>query len=273
MLLEGVPLSYRMVRMCGCMRKSARGVDTAVRRRVESKAPALTRRIARAMAKHARGVAPKIARRYAALTKGDEDIINSLIAALNADDFGDAIDGQLSYAMRQAFKSQALSGLTDVGLEATAGMTDQMDQAAKDYAETRGGELIKDLAGTTIDDMRALFGRAIEDGMSADDLEKEVLAAGAFSEARAEMIARTELAFAHVQGNVEGWRQSDQVESKQWILGDNHEIDDECDDAVDAGVVPFDDEFVDGIDWPPAHPNCVCDVIPILKQSGDSTEE
>jgi len=94
-----------------------------------------------------------------------------------------------------------------------------------------------------------------------------VLDAGSFSLARAAMIARTELAFAHVSGNVAGWRETGQVDRKRWILGDNHDIDDVCDDAVDAGDVGLDEEFVDGIDFPPAHPNCVCDVLPILKES------
>jgi hypothetical protein len=273
MIVEGVPLSYRTVRLCGCsLRKSKRASPTAVGRYVDRKAPALTRRIARALRAHASDIAPRVAKRYAALTKGDDDIVRRLTELLDAEGLGGELESQMAYALRRAFKAQALTGLQQVGLTASEDMTSQMDQAAKDYAETRGGELIKDLAGTTIDDMRALFGRAIEEGMSADDLEQAVLDAGAFGPARAEMIARTELAFAHMQGNVAGWRQSDQVEKKRWILGDNHDIDDECDEAVDAGEVDFEDEFIDGIDWPPAHPNCICDVIPILRESADTEE-
>lgn len=265
MRLDGVPLSYRTVRLCGCLRKG-KGVDTAVKRYTDAKAPALARALHRTMRKWVISAAPKVAKRYAALTKGDDDIIRQLLAALDADSLGTALETALAAALRRAFKAQALAGLQQVGLTAGEGMTDQMDEMAKDYAELRGGELIKDLAGTTEDDMRALLGSAIDDGMSSNELATEIMEAGAFSKARALMIARTELAFAHVQGNVAGWRQSDQVESKRWILGDNHDIDDVCDDAVDAGEVSFEDEFVDGIVWPPAHPNCVCDVIPVLKE-------
>jgi hypothetical protein len=105
--------------------------------------------------------------------------------------------------------------------------------------------------------------------MSADDLSDAIQEAGAFGEFRADMIARTELAFAHVQGNVEGWRITGEVELKRSILGDLHDIDDECDEAVDAGDIPLEDEFIDGYAFPPYHPNCICDVLPILREGQD----
>ena len=38
-----------------------------------------------------------------------------------------------------------------------------------------------------------------------------------------------------------------------------------CDECVEAGMVPLGDDFADGVDYPPAHPNCICDVVPVLK--------
>jgi len=267
MRLEGTPFTYARVRLCGCDLRKGKGIDTAVKRTADKRGPGLTKRIGKVLTKHAKEVAPKIAKRYAALTKGNEDIIARLMELLDPQSMSEAIESELDYAIRQVFKIQAIIGITQLGLEVSADMVTQMDKAARAWAATRGGELMRDTADTTIEAMRAVFARAIDEGMSADNLESAVLDAGSFSLARAAMIARTELAFAHVSGNVAGWRETGQVDRKRWILGDNHDIDDVCDDAVDAGDVGLDEEFVDGIDFPPAHPNCVCDVLPILKES------
>jgi hypothetical protein len=95
---------------------------------------------------------------------------------------------------------------------------------------------------------------------------------GAFGEARAEMIARTELAYAHVQGNVQAWAETGEVVGTRWILGDLHDKPDVCDECADRGVVPLGDEYADGVDYPPAHPNCICDVVPVLKGDEDDDE-
>lgn len=274
MKLSGIAPRYGLVRMCGCagLAKRSRKVDTAVGRYVDRTAPAVQKRIAKVLRRAGKATAKRVASEYRKITKADDDLVRRLLAQLTAEDDAAAVEGQLAYALRQAFKRQSIQGLTQVGVRADQSIVEQMDQAAKDYAETRGGELIKDLSGTTIDDMRRLFGRAIDEGMSADDLEEAVMEAGAFGEVRAEMIARTELAAAHVQGNVEGWRQSDQVVAKTWILGDLHDIEDECDDAVAAGEIDFEADFVDGIAWPPAHPRCICDVLPVLRESTTDEE-
>jgi F like protein len=121
--------------------------------------------------------------------------------------------------------------------------------------------------------MRELLSNSIDDGVTPSELADKIQGLGAFSDARAMTIARTELAFAYVQGNVQGWKDTGQVSGKRWILGDLHDEPDECDDCADAGDVGIDDDFVDGIDYPPAHPNCICDVLPVLvDQSGDGAD-
>jgi hypothetical protein len=104
---------------------------------------------------------------------------------------------------------------------------------------------------------------AIEEGTSTDDLADQLEENYAFSEARAETIARTEVATADVEGNLQAYRDSGVVEGKEWILGSEHpDIGCECEDAADMGVVPLDDDF-GGIGDPPAHPNCECDMLPV----------
>src|SRR5262249_14242493 len=117
--------------------------------------------------------------------------------------------------------------------------------------------------------LRKLVVDAITEGMSPDELSSAIEDSGAFSEDRADMIARTELAKANVAGNLQGWRDSGEVTGKSWILGSEHGVDDEWDDNADEGVIKLDEDFGSGDDGPPAHPNCVCDVVAELSDEGE----
>jgi hypothetical protein len=234
---------------------------------VATKTPTLARKLRKVLNKQAKRVARKVKSLYADRLFKDAapklDVIASIIAQLDAEQVGEELTGELTTAMLAAFRRAAALGATQLGID-IADITDQVDAAAVAFADARGGELIKDLAGTTEDALQSLLARAVAEGMSPGDLSDAVLEMGTFGEARADMIARTELAFAHVQGNKEGWIQSGQKVGKRSILGDLHDVPDICDDAADAGVVGLDESFVDGADDPPYHVNCVCDLEPVL---------
>jgi hypothetical protein len=251
-------------------------VTTNVARYVGAKAPAVSRALAKILAHHAKRVAAIAANLYHQRLQKDDtsdrEQILALIEELNLEDLGVDINGELTTAMAAAITRAASLGLTQVGIDESGDITAQVDVAAVAWADEHGGELIKNLAGTTADAVQALLSRAVDEGMSSDELSAAIEGMGAFSESRADTIARTELAYAHVQGNVEGWRQSNEVEGKRWILADTHPEPDECDDAADAGVVGLDEDFGDGIDFPPAHPNCLCDVLPVLRETTDAAD-
>ena len=51
--------------------------------------------------------------------------------------------------------------------------------------------------------------------------------------------------------------------------------DDACDECVanaEQGAIGLEDEFLSGDDAPPAHPNCRCDVLPVLIEEGPSDD-
>jgi hypothetical protein len=244
---------------------------TGVGKYVEAKAPAVARKLRKVLRAAGKRLGAAVAKQYAAKLQKDDGtaaLINRILESLDTDDLGLDLQGELLGPMEAAFRRAAAVGATQVGFS-IEDVTKQVDKAAVAYAEQRGGELIKDLAGTTRDSMRSTLQRAVAEGMSTDDLADAIQALGAFSDSRAEMIARTELAFAHVQGNVEGWKASNEVQGKVWVLADTHPEPDECDDAAEAGEVPLDAEFAPGIAYPPAHPNCLCDVIPTLRPRDD----
>jgi len=180
--------------------------------------------------------------------------------------------------------------LIQVGMQDAAdieAMLSQVDERAITYAADRGGELIGKRVlsdGTIIDNpsakwaitdstrdmLRVLVRQAITEGWSTDTLSRNVQDSHAFSESRADMIARTEIAKADVAGNLAGWRASGVVTGKQSIVGSEHDDDDECDDNADIGVIGIDDAFPSGDDGPPYHPRCVCDLIAVTDEETES---
>jgi SPP1 gp7 family putative phage head morphogenesis protein len=159
-------------------------------------------------------------------------------------------------------------------------ITEQANQFAIDYAADRAAEMVGmkyvdgelvpnpngqwQIADATRELLRVDVETAEDEGWSNDRLASALTDNYAFSDARAETIARTETAFADVAGNLNAWAASGQVASKQWIVGDG--CCDDCQD-LDGVTVGLDEEFPDdGGDGPPLHPNCRCDVVPVLSE-------
>ena len=177
----------------------------------------------------------------------------------------------------------AVKALRGVGVS-DANIISFVNQAASDWASDRAaemvgmrrlanGDLIENpdarwaISETTRDDIRELVTNAFLEKSSLRDLAKQVQEAGTFAPSRAKMIARTESKRAQTQGNITGWRESKVVGQVEWILSNDHDHDDECDDYADNG--PFDLE--DAPDCP-AHPNCNCILSAILSDSNDADE-
>ena len=182
-------------------------------------------------------------------------------------------------------KDAGLVALAQVGITDDASIVDLVNQFAVDYARDRAAEMV----GMSVDEHGALVenpdpewaiddatrdllrgdvSAAMSEGLSNDALAERIGSSYAFSDERAETIARTETAFADVAGNLNAYRESGQVESKMWITG--AECCDDCWD-LDGVVVALDEDFPDdGGDGPPLPPNCRCDVSPILKDSDTS---
>lgn len=192
-----------------------------------------------------------------------------MLEQINFDDWAKLEPSAEKILLRISMNGGA-EALSQIGVDDSA-ITDQVNESAAAWSHDRAAELVgkKWVDGELIDNpsaewaitestremLRADVATAIEEGLSTDQLADELAASYGFSDSRAEMIARTEIADADVQGNLAAYRESGVVEGKEWILASEHNEPDECDDAADMGVVPLDDDF-GGVGDPPAHPNC-----------------
>jgi len=124
---------------------------------------------------------------------------------------------------------------------------------------------------TTRDMIRGQVSQAIEEGWSNQQLATAIQDGTGFDDSRAEMIARTETAFADIQGNkatYEAARESGIGVKWQWVTAGDDLVSDEC-EMNDGEIRDIGDPFPSGATEPPQHPNCRCDCLPIVDDNAE----
>lgn len=235
----------------------------------------------------AKDIAAQVVAAKDQIGKSDADEVRRILEALNFDDWA-VLVGDVADIVEKLTKEGAAAAIAQIGLEDDKSMVSLVNEQAVQWAEERAAEWVgkKRLDdGSLIDNpdaqwridesTREMLGstvtQAMEEGWSNDRLADEIAAAHAFSPERAEMIARTETAFADVQGNLLAYKQSGQVQGKKWLTA--ADCCDECQE-LDGMEVGIDDDFPkDGGDGPPLHPNCRCDIVPILIDEPNNDSE
>ncbi len=219
--------------------------------------------------------AAKVAKQLSAVGKADK--ADDPLSDINWTEWQGPLNDSLATYITSTAKSGANEAYMQLAIDDPTAF-DLANESAIDWSKTRAAELVGmkvDDSGDLVPNPKAEYSildstremirgdvtEALESGATTDELAAKLADSYAFSDTRAEMIARTEIAKADVQGSMILYRESGVVESKQWIVGDGC-----CDDcqAMDRQVVGIDEEFSDGSDGPPAHPQCRCDVIPIV---------
>jgi hypothetical protein len=176
---------------------------------------------------------------------------------------------ELAAILIKAAQNGGLAAFTQINFDG-GDIVNQVNKLAVEWAENRAAELVTKISEATRDYLRADITQAVKEGWSTKQLGKVLQENYGFSEGRSEMISRTEIAAADVQGNLMAYRESGVVEGKEWIRGSEEYPCDECEENDAAGVIPLEVAFPSGDMGPPAHPNCVCDVLPVLApQEGD----
>jgi Phage Mu protein F like protein len=212
-------------------------------------------------------------------TEDDErNLVEALLAALAAE------WANLPYEIQQALESAVLSGIQQGVLQLNVSATAVIASAnhiAHDYAVDRAAELVgmqRDVEGnlvpnpnaqwaissTTRDRIRQIVADAFQQDTPLAEIETAIQEAladeaegnGIFSDARAAMIARTEVSNAQASGNFTTWMQSGVVKKVKWLVS-NLEPCPIC-LANNNQEVRLGELFFGGLARPPQHPNCAC---------------
>ena len=199
--------------------------------------------------------------------------VKEILAKLDLDGWALVMD-DIDEILAEITRDGVYEALYQIGMS-EENLTSKMSEQAVNWAREHSAELVgkKWVNGELIDNPNAEYviseatrnmlrgdvAKAMEEGWSSQQFADAIEENYAFSAERAEKIARTELAFADVAGNMITYRESGVVVGKEWLLGSEHDETmpqgDECDDNVDAGVIGLDEEFPSGDDAAPAHPD------------------
>lgn len=220
-------------------------------------------------------------------SQADDEKVRHILAALDLSGF-DVVAEDTQEILESITADGAVRALLQIGAD-DAKLTQVVNDRAVWWAKEHSAELVgKKWSGEQLveseneysitnsvrDGLQRLVSQAEEEGWSNDHLSAEIEDMYALSDKRADLIARTETAFADANGNMIAYQQSGLVTGKEWILGSEHGPDeeDECNDNEDQGVIPLDQPFASGDQVPPAHPNCVCDFLPVLAEEQENED-
>lgn len=119
---------------------------------------------------------------------------------------------------------------------------------------------IRSIADNRLD----VLARALADGVSRGDPVRVVaknLQSILDDPTRAEMVAHTEINRAMSQASLDQYRQA-KLTQKVWLTADNPCP--TCEANEDQGAIGLEDDFDSGDSAPPAHPNCLCALLPVV---------
>lgn len=150
---------------------------------------------------------------------------------------------------------------------------------AKDWIKANVNNFSTEINTTTKDKIRSVLANAVEQGQGIEEVQRGIR--GVFAEAttsRARAIARTEITHASNYASVEAWKQSEVVESKEWFTALDERTCDECiplhGKVIDLdGKFNNDDNIFANAGEPPAHVNCRCTLLPVIKSKSSMISE
>lgn len=232
--------------------------------------------------KFGKSAARQIVAGYDKLAKDERSTADALIESitLSWDDLVGDVAGYLGAAAKEGVSAAAVQ--LDLSMDMTQALS-MANTRAEAYATQRSAEMVgKRLEGGILIDnpdakwridestrtmLRADVTKAIEEGWSNEKLANAIEDNRAFSIDRARMIARTETAWADVEGNVAAYKAAEQAGVqvlKEWITAEDDLVSEECAENGQAGAIGMEDAFPSGAKYPPQHPNCRCDLLPVL---------
>jgi len=261
---------------------------------VEQTEPQLVAKIHHILEKTAAQVVRQLKGHHWKLAKDDSGDVDdaaeaaAVAGSLDLSGLDALIDATPEYLDRIAADS-GKQALATLGVFDQSDLVNQVNQFSLSFARQRAaemvgkkwvdGELVDNpnadwvISDATRDELRDIIGDIYSGDLNPSDLQDTIQNAGAFSEDRAKLIARTELQNANAQGTLAGFKAARDTGIKvlkSWYPDETAcEI---CLENADDGDIDLDSDFSSGDDAPPAHPACGCSIISVT-DSSDGDEE
>lgn len=162
-----------------------------------------------------------------------------------------------------------LAYLKESGMDALNMLAPQEDfkdtKKIQSFIKKRAEGFAESVNSTTLQGLEDTLAEGVSAGEGIRDLANRVESVyGDFPAWRSELIARTEATAANNEGMLEGYRQSDVANGKEWINAGDDRVREEHQDApigVGTEIVGLDELFTNGLAYP-QEPNCRCVIGP-----------
>lgn len=177
-----------------------------------------------------------------------------------------ALDAALTQTVTRILEN-ALEAGADAALK-NADVAIQFDltsPAAVKFVEEEAARLVTGINEVSRKALKGLIVDAVNEGKSYDELAKSIQEMFTeFSDARARMIAVTEIGNAYEEGSLLAARElklAGLVMEKSWLTAGDDRVDPECEANAEADWIPLEENFPSGHARPLAHPNCRCTML------------
>ncbi len=233
------------------------------------------------LTKKSKGIIKQTVKLYSAVNKADDSYerADKILSEIDID-FSDLVP-ELNEALAVIAKEGVKAGAAQIKLT-DANVITLANERAEEWAADRAAELVGmkwidgelvtnpdaewSISESTRDMIRCDVSNAMTDGWSNQKLRNELVDNQGFSKDRAMMIARTETAFADVQGNLAAYTEAKDTSldvKVQWLTAGDDLVSEEC-EMNDQEIREIGDEFPSGATEPPQHPNCRCVLAPVV---------
>jgi len=128
---------------------------------------------------------------------------------------------------------------------------------------------IKGIEETRYNDLAGVLARSVADGLGVDETAKQIDAMFDKGADWADMVARTETARAVTAGTLDSYADAG-VTKVEWLTADGGCA--ICGEYESMGPVEMDQGFGD-VEGPPAHPNCLCTLLPVVSEDAGVVEK
>jgi HK97 family phage portal protein len=258
--------------------------DEGVKREGEPKTPAtnISREIAKILKEQRERVLEEL-KKVGEKSVAKKSLSRADIARILALIAGDTtkIEQAVVGPMLSALDAGAEFAGEQLGQAANEALFRVVNDNAVEYAKTHAASLARGLQESTIDALRGVISRGVEQGFGVDKITDEIVGNGRlFTQERAQIIARTETARAFNEGNLETFKQVPTVAGKQWLVASNPcRYCREASEQTKTNAKSLDDPFVVDVgkvkvrrvevQAPPLHPNCRCGLLSVRREVSD----
>ncbi len=142
---------------------------------------------------------------------------------------------------------------------------DKVNEAAVKLMAEHGAALVTDITESTRNMLRQTIAKGLADNIGLPAIAESIQDAYAFSPARADIIARTEISWANSNTSLLSYQMAKAdglAVKKGWLLGPNPCP--TCQANADQGAIELEEAFQSGHQCPTAHPNCECALTPVI---------